>query len=277
MNKNNLCNNCGKQGHLFHQCKIPITSYGIIVFRKNTKGNQFLMIRRKDSFGYIDFLRGKYVIHNKEQIQNILNEMSVEEKERIKNNSFENLWSLMWGDTTNLYQYKSEEINSQKKFDLLKNGIEINNEKLTLSNLIESSNTNWLETEWEFPKGRRNYQEKDFDCAIREFEEETGYLRSDIKIIENLIPLEELFIGSNHKSYKHKYYLAFMESINKTSDSESLQFKNEDILPNYQKSEVSKLEWKTLDECLECIRPYNLDKKRLVLNVNKIIQDYILY
>lgn len=269
MNKNNLCNNCGKQGHLFHQCKIPITSYGIIVFRKSMKGYQFLMIRRKDSFGYIDFLRGKYVIHNKEQIQHILNEMSIEEKERIKTHNFEELWTLMWGDTTNLYQYKSEEINSQKKFELLKNGIEINNEKLTLNSLIETSNTNWLETEWEFPKGRRNYQEKDFDCAIREFEEETGYLRSDIKIIENLMPLEELFIGSNHKSYKHKYYLAFMEN--------SLIKDEKDVLPNYQKSEVSKLEWKTLTECLECIRPYNLDKKRLVLNVNKIIQDYILY
>ena len=33
MSKNTICNNCGKQGHLFNQCKIPITSYGIIVFR----------------------------------------------------------------------------------------------------------------------------------------------------------------------------------------------------------------------------------------------------
>ena len=61
MNKNNICNNCGKQGHLFHQCKLPITSYGIILFRTSDKGIQYLMIRRKDSFGYIDFLRGKYI------------------------------------------------------------------------------------------------------------------------------------------------------------------------------------------------------------------------
>ena len=31
MNKNS-CNNCGKQGHSFHQCKLPVTSYGIILF-----------------------------------------------------------------------------------------------------------------------------------------------------------------------------------------------------------------------------------------------------
>ena len=28
-----FCNNCGKAGHSFHQCKLPITSNGVIVFR----------------------------------------------------------------------------------------------------------------------------------------------------------------------------------------------------------------------------------------------------
>ena len=56
---NQFCNNCGKQGHLFNHCKIPITSIGIICFNKteNMK-NKFLMICRKDSIGYIEFLRG---------------------------------------------------------------------------------------------------------------------------------------------------------------------------------------------------------------------------
>ena len=84
MNKNTLCNNCGKQGHQFHQCKQPITSYGIILFRSSMKGIQYLMIRRKDSFGYIDFLRGKYVQNNLEHLQSIFNEMSIFEREKIR-------------------------------------------------------------------------------------------------------------------------------------------------------------------------------------------------
>jgi 8-oxo-dGTP pyrophosphatase MutT (NUDIX family) len=266
MNKNNICNNCGKQGHLFHQCKIPITSYGIIIFRSSDKGIQFLMIRRKDSFGYIDFLRGKYIIHNKEQLQQIFDEMSIIEKERIQTNDFNTLWNMMWGETANLYQYKSEEISSQKKFDLLKHGIVVNGEKITLDFLIENSKTSWTETEWEFPKGRRNYQEKDLDCAVREFEEETGYSQKDITIVENLIPFEEIFIGSNYKSYKHKYYLAYMDKPVEI-----------DMLQSFQKTEVSKLEWKTLDECLEAIRPYHLEKKQLIKNINKVLQEYRLY
>ena len=38
MNKpTNVCNNCGKTGHSFHHCKLPITSYGIILFTYQEK------------------------------------------------------------------------------------------------------------------------------------------------------------------------------------------------------------------------------------------------
>ena len=264
MSKNNVCNNCGKQGHLFHQCKLPITSYGIILFRSTSNGLQYLMIRRKDSLGYIDFIRGKYVQNNLEHLKSIFNEMSVVEKEAIWQNSFETLWAKMWGITTMMSQYKGEEVASQKKFDLLKAGIQINDELVSIDTLISESTTNWSETEWEFPKGRRNFLEKDLECALREFEEETGYSREKVKVIENLMPFEEIFIGSNHKSYKHKYFLAFTEDTT-------------DLLNGYQASEVSKLEWKTLAECLDAIRPYNLEKKQLILNINKVLQEYRLY
>ena len=266
MNKtSNICNNCGKQGHLFHQCKLPVTSYGIILFRSSLKGLQFLMLRRKDSFGYIDFMRGKYSPYNIEHIQNIINEMSIYEKEKILSESFETLWKNMWGDIST-FQYKSEELASNKKFDLIKSGIILDDFKITIKDIVEKSNTKWKETEWEFPKGRRNYQEKDLDCALREFEEETGISKSCISIIENVIPFEEIFIGTNHKPYKHKYFLAY-----------SKENSYEDNLENYQKSEVSKLEWKTIDECLESIRPYSLEKKQLIININKVLQEYRLY
>jgi len=264
MNKNiNMCNNCGKQGHSFYQCKLPITSYGIIVFRRSIDGIQFLMLRRKDSFGYIDFIRGKYSPYNIYQIQNIINEMSVKEKESILTESFDYLWKKMWGDVLS-NQYKNEEQISYIKLELIKTGVFINNELISLKDLIYKSNTIWEETEWEFPKGRRNFKEKDLECALREFEEETGILSSRIKIIENILPFEEIFIGTNHKSYKHKYFLAYMPE-------------NDEYLNNFQITEVSKLEWKTINQCLQDIRPYNLEKKELIININKVLQEYRLY
>ena len=268
MNKNNnSCNNCGRPGHLYHQCKLPITSYGVILFRPSDLGPEYLMIRRKDSFGYIDFMRGKYNPSNIDQLQNIINEMSILEKERLVTETFEVLWKQMWGDNSST-QYRSEEMSSQKKYELIKNGIVSNNEPVCLKDLIDRSTTSWKETEWEFPKGRKNYQEKDLICALREFEEETGYSQEDIKVVENLMPFEEIFIGSNHKSYKHKYYLAHTDKNEKN---------NADTLDNFQKTEVSKLDWKTLKHCLDSIRPYNLEKKKLITNINKVLQEYRLY
>ena len=103
----NICNNCKKCGHLFHNCKYPIMSYGIILFRKKNGINEFLMIRRKDSFGYIDFIRGKYSPYNIEHIQSIIDEMSLSEKERILTLSFNELWNLMWGNVS-INQYLIE-------------------------------------------------------------------------------------------------------------------------------------------------------------------------
>jgi len=268
MSKNsNLCNNCGKMGHQFNQCKLPIISYGIVVFSYFENGLKYLMIRRKDSFGFIDFMRGKYNENNIYQLQNIVDEMSNYEKEKLLGSNFDTLLKEMWSDTQkgngNNY-HKNEVNNSFKKFELLKNGIMNGTNIVTLNDIINKSNTNWYETEWEFPKGRKNLKEKDLDCALREFEEETGIPLETIDVIENVLPFEETFIGTNHKAYKHKYFLAYINN-------------NNIELTNFQKSEVSSLEWKTYEECINSIRPYNLEKKKLITNINKVLEEFRLY
>ena len=122
MNKTS-CNNCGKFGHGFGQCKLPIISYGIILFRKSSKGLEYLMIRRKDSFGYIDFIRGKYS-NNLLQMQRSIDEMALFEKDRLLRESFEDLWKLFWGD--NGIHHRGEISILAKKFESIKSGIMIN-------------------------------------------------------------------------------------------------------------------------------------------------------
>ena len=65
------------------------------------------------------------------------------------------------------------------------------------------------------------------------------------------MPFEETFTGSNFRSYKHIYYLMYMKDIKPVG--------------NYQKSEVSDINWLSYDECLDKLRPYNLEKR----NYNK--------
>lgn len=253
MNKNVICKNCNKPFHTLKQCKYPITSYGIILFRIFNEELQYLMIRRKNSFGYIDFIKGQYSENNLEYLQKLFDEMSVEEKELIQmNDDFDILWRRMWEDNikSGIFNYSK-----QKFINLKTTGI--------IQKLIDSSSTKWIETEWEFPKGRRNYMEKDLECALREFQEETGIIINDIILIENLLPFEEIFVGTNDKIYKNKYFLA---SVNKNSNNLE-EF-------NFQVSEVSKMEWKTIVECNNSIRPYNLEKINLINSINELLIGY---
>jgi ADP-ribose pyrophosphatase YjhB (NUDIX family) len=261
------CNNCGKRGHLYHQCKLPITSIGIIAFRINNNELQYLMIRRKDTLGYIDFMRGKYSIFNKDYIMNMLKQMTLDEKRNLHTLNFDALWKGIWGNESLSNQYKMEESISREKFNALKNGIVLKNTSYNLDDLlIESKQFNeWNEAEWGFPKGRRNYQENDFDCALREFAEETGYNVDHLHNIQNILPFEEIFTGSNYKSYKHKYYLTFIKM------EDTMQ------MSNYERTEVSKMEWKSYDECMNIVRPYNLEKKRLITNVHQTIKTFRLF
>ena len=178
----NFCNNCSNQGHLFNQCKMPITSIGIVAFKKEQPNLKYLMISRKDSLGYIEFLRGKYPLYNKEYIQTLIDEMTVTEKENIISNNFEELWKSLWGDFIGI-QYRSEEKHAKDKFTQIQRGIQIYSEgNYDLTSLVKESKTQWTTPEWGFPKGRRNYQETDITCAYREFNEETGYMKEDLDI-----------------------------------------------------------------------------------------------
>jgi len=259
-----FCNNCGKSGHLFHQCKQPIISLGIILFRYNEANNiEYLLIRRKDTLGYVDFVRGKYMLYNKTYLLNILSEMTLQEHNKLLQNDFNMLWSDLWGEHIGI-QYRGEERVSKEKYENLINGINDVNGTYNLQSLIDEVKTKWTEPEWGFPKGRRNYQEKDLNCALREMEEETGYQKHQIKLVQNIIPFEEIFIGSNYKSYKHRYYLGQI---------------NKNIIPsnNFQETEVSKMIWATYESAIDHIRTYNYEKHQILKHANRLLTEYRLY
>ena len=290
------CNNCGKRGHSFYQCKMPIISNGIIAYRKHpeSKAIEYLMICRKDSLGLMDFIRGKYSVNNKYYIMNMISQMTVEERMMLLNYSFDDIWKHVWDlPEANVFlhnekdaaiivpdqqctdqqctdrlitdqRYKSEEYISREKFNQLRKGIYLNDPQshFSLASMIAECHQSWDEPEWGFPKGRRNYNENDIDCALREFYEETGFQNKKMSaVVMNLAPYEEIFMGSNYKSYKHRYFLMYIDY------ELSLNEKMADI----DKTEVSKVEWKSFNKCLGIIRTYNLEKKRILSNINIVL------
>ena len=170
-------------------------------------------------------------------------------------------------DDTSNSRFKSEEHVSREKFNQLRTGIYsgyrgTDKSFYSLETMIDECTHSWDEPEWGFPKGRRNYNESDIDCALREFYEETGFKNKNISfIVSNLAPFEEIFMGSNYKSYKHRYFLMYVD----------YNMSNSCDLFNIDKTEISKIEWKTFNDSISAIRPYNLEKKRILSNINIVL------
>ena len=87
--KNNLyCGNCGKFGHIYRRCTAPITSLGIICYKKESYlGNElikYLMIQRRDTLGFVEFMRGKYNLDNVNYIYKLFEIMTKNERNRIE-------------------------------------------------------------------------------------------------------------------------------------------------------------------------------------------------
>ena len=262
--KNHIyCGNCGKLGHIYRECKEPIISLGIILYRMNKGIKEFLLIMRKDTLGYVELIRGNYPLNDINYLENIVDEMTLTEKHRIKNDNFEKLWNNLWVENEEKkIRYRNEYYKSLINFNKLNKGLTISDNKITLSEIIDNSMSEWLEPEWGFPKGRRNIRENNINCALREFEEETDFSKEQIKLFPQQKPLVEEFIGSNNKIYKHIYYIAKMNTL-----IEPIINKNKTI----QLIEIGDIKWFTLEECLKKIRSYDVSKKKVLKDADDVI------
>ena len=276
------CGNCGIYGHIYKNCNKPILSYGIIGFKKfkqkmdqilknnmfnslNCNENDFiikyLLIRRKDSLSYCDFLRGRYDIEDSNMIIRFLTDMTIDERNIISTTPFDILWKNLWINTENK-SYHNDYLDSSIKFNTLKNGYEKDNNEYSLHNYIKNTSSKWTSPEWGFPKGRRNIKESDFNCAVREFKEETGLTDEEFSINTDTI-YNEVFKGNNDKMYGHIYYLAEITS----SKIPIVDSNNSD-----QICEVSKIGYYTFDDAYTLFdREDNHERRKILNEINELL------
>lgn len=199
MTRRIVCANCGGRGHIFKECADPVTSCGVICRRSDAEGrDMFLLVQRKDSFAFVEFMRGKYRVCDTPYISRLFDGMTIDERRAVAMSSFEALWMDLWNGfgKPNPQEYED----ARDKFDDLRR-------RGCISWLIET--TDGRESpEWGFPKGRRALSdESDVDCAIREMREETGIDSHQVRVMPGR-RFEERFMGSNGVEYNHVYFLA---------------------------------------------------------------------
>lgn len=255
------CRNCGLNGHIYKNCPHPIISFGIICYKIDTNNEiKYLMIQRKDSLSFMEFIRGKYEINNIEYIKKLLSNMTISERNMIITKKFEDIWNYVWHQTDiNNNKNNKEFTNSKIKFLIL-------NENNFLRNYITSINSIYNEQEWGFPKGRRKMKETDLECAIREFYEETRIKNEDLEIILDIMPFEEMFFGTNGIMYKHLYYIAKLTNndVNIKIDNNCLE----------QIREIRAIKWYNYNDVISHIKIYNTERIELFKFANKKILEY---
>ena len=259
---NIYCANCGRIGHTIKRCKDPIISFGIIAFKFIKDNPQLIMIQRRNSMSYVEFLRGRYNPKNMDYLITLINGITQNEIQNLETKDFETLWKELWINNDHK-NYKNDYYSAKIKF-----------ESINISDLIKKKTEYFDHPEWGFPKGRRNYREPDIECAIREFCEETGMDKESITIVKNVIPIREDFLGNNNVRYRHIYYLA---KIKNSYKNHPLKIDKEN---KEQCAEISDISWLSKEKCYEKLRDIDISKKKVVTDIcaflEKINKDFYL-
>jgi 8-oxo-dGTP pyrophosphatase MutT (NUDIX family) len=216
---------------------------------------RFLMIRRKHTLGFLEFIRGRYNVENVDGIISLFSQMTKEEIYQIGESTLEELWTESWSSDKNKTSFQYEFEDSKLKFDKLSKGVEDDEESLNLEFYVKNVNPKWKNAEWGFPKGRRNYYETDIMCGIREFQEESGVDDGEYVILDKINPILEDLIGTDGKNYRHIYF----PSISTTNKLPEIVQSNK-----VQSSEIGDIGWFTYEEALGMIRPNHTERKKLL-------------
>jgi ADP-ribose pyrophosphatase YjhB (NUDIX family) len=196
---------------------------------------EYLMVQRKDSLMFVEFVRGKYAAADGGYIVDMLNGMTADEQERVRTQEFVKLWQNVWGMSAPKKCLAVEFSTANRLHGELLRGTHGH----TLAELASRITSSIPEREWGFPKGRRNIRESDDSCALREFNEETGV--HCMAIHRFFSTFEEEFVGSNGVSYKHKYFLARL--MNPAAYTHN-------VVTDTQAKEIACTRWMTYQEAL---------------------------
>ena len=141
---------------------------------------------------------------------------------------------------------------------MLKCDIEVND-------YLKNKTSDYEMSEWEFPKGKKNKNEKNYECAMRELEEETNIKSTDYELIENIMPIIENFTGENDIRYRNIYYIGICKN------TDNIRVNSDNI---HQKNEIRDVKIVTKEMAKSLLRKYNTSKYETLDYIFDFIEKY---
>jgi 8-oxo-dGTP pyrophosphatase MutT (NUDIX family) len=295
---------------MYRICSQPVSSFGIVCYRAMASmdpidsmdpmdppastasmpdaSQEYLMVQRKDSLSFVEFIRGKYNVQNRGYILRLLSNMTTTERARLVTCDFDKLWHGFWQSDHNRSFMKEYE-QSKGRFAMLRKGYYLRTAPVIgvppttaaspaalvffgMEVALRDTRAEHADTEFGFPKGRRNINESDLQCALREFSEETGISSADVQVLPGVRAFEEVFTGSNNVRYRHVYYIARLRpgvtawghhGVMPVVDAEQLR-------------EVKAVGWFDAAGVLERIRPANVERRDAFSHMHRHVSAALL-
>ena len=164
------------------------------------KSEKILLIQKKYTLAFAHFIVGYY--KTPLNALQLLNQITKSEKELLMTEEISELSVRYFDCKSNLSTYNEL----------------INYLGMPLNTYLTELKITRQDPDWEIPKGKKNLNESDFECAKREFKEETGV------IIDN-----DQIVGECYDKNTHYFMIDVGENV-KTSDEKDPK-------------EIKKIEW----------------------------------
>ena len=179
-------------------------SYGIACCKSTSTGVVLLLIKKRFTYAYFDFVFGKYDVKDTRKLRDLFGRMTYWEKMLIMEGDFNNMWNRLMNTNKNVKFVKSDIENcysaKKQRFESL-----FRSDQRKLREALH--NTPIADPIWELPKGHPIKGEKPIDTAIREFKEETGGTLADYDILYDCRPIVQSY-KSGKNTHIVTYFLA---------------------------------------------------------------------
>lgn len=149
-------------------------SLGIACCRVNEQNRmEILLVCKRITYAYNLFVHGRYNSGSTHELLRLFSNMTLDEKLDILSLNFMQIWYRIWLNSTHASTFFSAKNKFETTF-AVDGGVR-------LRKLIAKSGS--INRIWEIPKGRKKKSsEPDINCAVREFQEETGMSLSNYKL-----------------------------------------------------------------------------------------------
>lgn len=161
-------------------------------FNEEKQRIEMVMVKKRCTYYFTLFILGSYRMGDNKRLLHLFSRMTPEEKLVVLTFNFETMWNHHWQTHNNNPKFNRKKIADfsfytakKNKFDKL---IADDNGKRIRSLISISRNSSLI---WEIPKGRKIFDhENDIECAVREFQEETGISKESYKIVPEIKPFK---------------------------------------------------------------------------------------